>query len=373
MIIGVYGPKCPEKSGVADYIRLSIPYLERLVGKCHHISNSDWQDPRDFDAVLYHLGNNAFHDSAFRALELRPGPVLLHEYKNLDYYVQVWDALPQSTQEVILQLINDVLVPPQQPITPQSILKGLPIEVFALDSKIESLAMPTATIVMCHSMDVVSHLKQQYPSVDFRFLPHPVAPPAQRNLAMVRAKYGLNTDAYVFGTFGFIGQYKRIEAIFAAWESWPDRPNEARLIIVGDSQYPLQRPTDSSISFTGYVSESDFESLADAIDCGIQLRYPSLGETSGSISRLVAHCRPVIISNIPEMNMYRRYTGVNFVSPGPSEPIELREAMISRYQLGRSPLAYRREFSWDAWSEVVRQVLRPGGAHEPVASATAPD
>src|SRR5260370_41275743 len=99
MTIGVYGPQTPEKTGVAEYIETSLSSLTRL-GRCTHVSNSVWSDPWSFDAVLYHLGNNQFHHCAFKALPLRSGPLILHEYNNIDYYLQTWRSLSSEIQAV---------------------------------------------------------------------------------------------------------------------------------------------------------------------------------------------------------------------------------------------------------------------------------
>ena len=77
-----------------------------------------------------------------------------------------------------------------------------------------------------------------------------------------------------------------------------------------------------------------------SIDCGIQLRFPSLGETSATISKLLAHQIPVIVSRIPFMSQLLQSKDVYSVSPDAREVETLCDCMKLVQARAPSPRAY---------------------------------
>jgi glycosyltransferase involved in cell wall biosynthesis len=353
--LGVYGPKYPDQTGVANYIKLSLPYL-RQAFECTHVSNQEWADPSQFDLVLYHLGNNKMHHCAFEALRRRTGPVLFHEYNNLDYYYSCWDLLPSYERQYILDAIGRVL--DSRFGSHEELIRFFDenpgIDRYSVDAGSERIAINAASGVILHSQAVKKILKNRYPSKSFNVITQPVRQMHEVNIESIRAHYDLGGEEFVFGTFGFIGQYKRVEKIFQAWHQWEEKPPGARLIVVGEPQYDIALPDDASVKVTGYVSDDHFDSLIVACDCGIQLRYPCLGETSAAMCKLIAHNRPLIISALPEMEDLSRYAGVKMV-PTDSDEIQLLiNAFVETYEEGRRPRIYKAEFSWE--KNISRQI-----------------
>jgi glycosyltransferase involved in cell wall biosynthesis len=359
--LGVYGPKYPDRTGVANYIKLSLPYL-RQAFECTHVSNHDWIDPSQFDLVLYHLGNNRMHHCAFEALRRRPGPVLLHEYNNLDYYYSCWDLLPRHERVYILGAIGRVL---NSNFSSYEELmryfdKAPGIDRYSIDAGSEWIAIGSASGVILHSQAVKKILKNRYPSKQFNVLTQPVSQAHSVNIELIRTQYGLSGEEFIFGTFGFIGPYKRLEKIFQAWRQWEKMPTDVRLIVVGEAQYDIALPDDESVKVTGYVSDDHFDSLIVACDCGIQLRYPCLGETSAAMCKLVAHNRPLITNALPEMEDFSRYAGVKMVPTDSTEIQFLINAFAETYEQGRMPRIYNDEFSWEkSASRQIEIILNP--------------
>lgn len=348
--LGVYGPKLPEKSGVAQYIADSLLYLQDYFDCCH-ISNRDYVAPTEFACVLYHLGNNVLHHCAFAALRERPGPVLLHEYNNLDYYYSCWELLPDEEKETLLRIIGQVL---REKFTSREEIESYftanpHVDRYSLNAGCEQIAMQQSSLTLVHSRYIATHLSQLYPQIKIKHIRLPVKQIIVDNSQQTRIKFSFPQDYFVFGVFGFLGEYKRIEKVVEAWCTWDSRPSNAVLLFVGERQYDVHIPQIPSIIELGYVSDSDFDSLLLSVDCSIQLRYPSLGETSGAISRLVAHGAKVIISDIPEMQDYRLYAKVQFIPVGDSEVSSLQAAMQNSYHEGRNSLCFREEFEWQTW------------------------
>lgn len=277
---------------------------------------------------------------------------MLHEYNNLGYYYQVWDDLPGDERQELLGLIGSA-------VGQDFADRGELDRYFAanpredrqsIDAGCERLVIESATVAFVHSIGTVRFLRTRYPRSRIELLPFPVAEINPTCGAATRRRFGIAEDAYVFGLFGFIGKYKRVESVLAAWECWEDRPSNVVLLLAGERQYDISVPSSPLIRETGYLSGEDFDALLLAADCGVQLRYPCLGEISGPACALVAHGRPVILSDIPEMHSFAARDDVTYVPVGPQEVEALWRAMRLRYDSPKQAVDYDESFAWAAWT-----------------------
>ena len=312
--LGIYGPKFPERSGVAEYIQLTINYLSKWYD-CTHVSNSCWQSPLKFDRVLYHLGNNKLHECAFSALRQRSGPILLHEFNNLDYYYSCWDTIELDEAKFVLGGLSDKFYFSFESLgdVETYFSKHLDKDLYSCDIGIEWLAIRDASTVLVHSKSVARFLMERYPLCSIQELPFPV-----EEIVATKCTRSLDLSRYelIFGCFGFIGEYKRIEKVLEAWEKWSNKPRGSLLLLVGQKQYELDIPVVDDIYHLGWIERrEDFDELLRACDCGVQLRFPSLGETSASIVKFLAHNIPVITTELPHLEQIYGDVIAHYVKP----------------------------------------------------------
>lgn len=357
--LGVYGPCGRDKSGVAHYINDSIKYLEDEYRVTVISNSSGWVDPCSFNATLYHLGNNRMHHSAFKAARLRPGVALIHEYLHLNYYYQARDLVPPSLQVDILASLKaatGVHAATLGEFLDRCAQSGT-IDPYAIDIGVEKHIVHTSAVSVVHSQGVADMLKARYPAAAVEVIPFPVEPwPTEPDQGHLRY-YGVPEETFTFGTFGFIGEYKQVPWILTAWRQWHDRPSDARLLLVGERQIDVDADAEGIIEF-GYVDDTEFTRLLASVDCGIQLREPSLGETSGPAASLTAHGRPLIVSDIPEMRLFGGGARTMFVGSGDHVIENLIAAMRAQYELGRaSHNEFDTRFSWDGWTAVILKLL----------------
>ncbi len=381
--LGVYGPKPPHPSAIAVYIAASIPSLSEAY-EVTHVGNENYTDPRQFDRVLYHLGNNPLNGGAFEALRRRPGPIVLHEYINFGYYYGEWDTLPRGERKQLLELYARELGVPWIASRPprelvrlglKTLARGVDrsiydrnemlrminarpdLDLFVLDAGLERIAISRATSVVLHGHAVLARLSERYPQKRFVKVELPVDPVATDDPKAARARFGLPPSNFIFATMGFGNRYKRIDVILEAWERWSDRPADATLCVIGKPQAGLMLEGREGVMPLGYVSDEDFESLLVSVDCGIQLRYPSIGETSAVIARFVANGMAIVVSDVPEMHDYDGMDGVVFVPIGEGEHEGLIDAMRAAYQRGRHEPRRREGYEWADWVERILPVL----------------
>src|SRR5262249_1887542 len=126
-------------------------------------------------------------------------------------------------------------------------------------------------------------------------VPHPYEPQpdARARREEIRAKHGFAPDERVIGFFGFLTSAKRAEVVLAAAEK-----AGAKLLIVGEAAPNIDVPT------TGYIDEADFGAYFAAVDRLVNLRYPSAGETSGTLIRAFEAGKPVAVSDYAQFAEY---------------------------------------------------------------------
>ncbi len=102
--------------------------------------------------------------------------------------------------------------------------------------------------------------------------------------------------------FGFLGPNRRIPALLQALAELPVR-DSFRLDIYGDmdDEQGMRRlistlQLDRLVQIHGFVESSTLERALAAAHLAVNLRYPSMGEASGSQLRAWAHALPVIVT-----------------------------------------------------------------------------
>jgi glycosyltransferase involved in cell wall biosynthesis len=111
----------------------------------------------------------------------------------------------------------------------------------------------------------------------------------------------------VIGCFGNLIPSKRGPQLLQAFAAVRTRYPDALLAFAGgiSSRYDLELHADEhglqlgdSVVHLGYVDEDDIWPLLTACDILVNLRWPTMGETSGSVIRALAVGRPVVVSDV---------------------------------------------------------------------------
>jgi glycosyltransferase involved in cell wall biosynthesis len=108
----------------------------------------------------------------------------------------------------------------------------------------------------------------------------------------------------LIASFGFITPGKGLESALSAFDRFVEAYPDSRYFLVGeaiDPGYPgwllrhLRRDHRDKLIITGYVSGADFSRYLAAADICVNLRYPSQGEASSILMRLLAMGKTVLI------------------------------------------------------------------------------
>ncbi len=298
MKVAYYSPLPPSRSGIADYSTLLLPALRERVEEV--VVAEQGKRPPVADICLYHVGNNPeAHGWIVDALRKRPGVVVLHELvlHHLIAGITIGrgdgraylDAMERDfgvAGRLIGLGVLDNLLP-------------LPWETQPERFPLNGTILDLANGLIVHSRYVERGAREAgYGGALWR-IPHPVWPNEHVEAVEVSGEP-------LVGCFGHLNMNKRIPQLLEAFVLLRQRRPGARLLLVGEAteRFDLDRRLErlglgeDALIRESYVSEERFWSLMAACDVLVNLRSPTMGETSGSVIRGMSLGKPMLVSDV---------------------------------------------------------------------------
>jgi glycosyltransferase involved in cell wall biosynthesis len=297
--VAYYSPVPPERSGIADYSALLLPALRERVD-VEVVRRGRKRPARGTELSLYHVGNNPdAHGWIVEALRRRPGVVVLHDFvlhhlvagltigrRDGHAYLDAMEREGGVVGRLLGHGVLDKRIPPLWESRPEE---------FHLAGEVLDLA--TGLIVHSH------YVEERARAAGFEGpvwrIPHPAWDVPAHEPAPLEG-------SPLIGSFGNVNSSKRIPQLLEAFARLRrDRP-DARLLLVGavspgfDLDRRLQRLglSEEGIIREAYVEEDRLWSLMAACDVCVNLRAPTMGETSGSVIRQLSLGKPVVVSEV---------------------------------------------------------------------------
>jgi len=297
--VAYFSPMPPEQSGIADYSALLLPALRERIDVTV-VRRGKKTAPRGTDLALYHVGNNPdAHAWIVDALRKRPGVVVLHDFvlhhlvagmtvgrRDGHGYLDLMEREHGVVGRLLAHGVLDKRIPPLWESRPAD----FPLPTFVLDH---------ATALIVHSRYVRDHARASGYAGPIAVVPHPAWPAAD----VTPARVGSGT---VVGCFGVVNASKRIPELLRATASVRKEHRDLTLLLVGstspgfDLERRLQRLglDDAGLVREGWVDESRLWALMAGSDVLVNLRHPTMGETSGSVVRGLSLGKPVVVSDV---------------------------------------------------------------------------
>ncbi|HXM42606.1 MAG TPA: methyltransferase domain-containing protein [Bryobacteraceae bacterium] len=299
MRVAFFSPLPPCRSGIADYSETLIEHLKPLVD-LEVFSDDRPFDASRFDIALYHLGNNPYHGFVYEAALRHPGVVVMHE-SNLHHLIadltirrDDWDAYlraceyeggPQALAHA--RRVRALEVGPDY--------EGLPMTRRVLES---------ARAAVVHSQFMVDEMHAAGFDGPVARIPHGAWIPESGRNAW-RYRLGIDEATPLIGIFGFLKPYKRIAESLRAFRRLLRVTPAAKMILVGEPhpEFPLQSlirtlGLSAAVRVMGFAPIDDFTGYMSACDIVLNLRYPTVGESSGSLLRALGLGRAVLVSGV---------------------------------------------------------------------------
>jgi glycosyltransferase involved in cell wall biosynthesis len=315
-------PLPPERTGIADYSAELLPALAAhydIEVVTDQLAVTDpvlagfrqrsvaWfeANARRYDRVLYQFGNSPYHEHMFGLLAKIPGVVVLHDFylghiqRHRDFSGAapgVWARILYESHgyHALLERKGDA--------------NG---EAAVLKFPCNGLVIRNSTGVIVHSEYSRKLAVSWYGEAVRNHFAN--IPQVRRNeseiqdRATARRQLGLEGDAFIVASFGFVTPGKLAHRLVDAWgQSALACSSDCVLVLVGespDSVYlqDLQASIAAAkqpgmVRVTGYVTAEQYRLYLAAADVAVQLRGNSRGETSRAVLDCLAYRLPTIVN-----------------------------------------------------------------------------
>ena len=296
-------PLPPQQSGIAYYSAELLPELSKLYDIDIISLNSSIDDSwienalpirtlewfkihhNEYERILYHFGNSAFHIEMIELLENFSGVIVLH-----DFYLR----------DLIVKAVK--------------LTSNLYYQQHGYQALFNGKNYPCNQGILNNALGVIVH--SEYPKKmlltwydknsslnNWATVPHLRTPPKADEVLLGKEMLGLPTDAFVVCSFGLLRPNKNNHELLDAWlNSRLHQDSNCYLVFVGDNQQEsdygkkLADHISQHIWITGWVDDVTFKSYLSIADTGVQLRGNSTGETSGTILDCMNYQIPLIIN-----------------------------------------------------------------------------
>jgi glycosyltransferase involved in cell wall biosynthesis len=295
--VAYFSPMPPERSGIADYSALLLPALGRRLDLTV-VRRSRKRPPRGTDLCVYHIGNSPdAHGWILDALRRRPGLVVLHDFvvhhlvagvtvgrRDGHGYLDAMEREAGVVGRLLAHAVLDKRIPP---------LWENRAEDFPLTGEI----LTNATGLIVHSRYVQEKVRARGYERPIWRVPHPAWPVPELGSEQIEG-------APVFGAFGNVNVSKRVPHLLEAFARVRRAHPDASLLLVGEPSpgFDLDRRLQrlglgtAGVERHGWVGESRLWSLMATCDVVVNLRAPTMGETSGTVIRALSLGKPLVVS-----------------------------------------------------------------------------
>ncbi|MDF9828228.1 glycosyltransferase involved in cell wall biosynthesis [Ereboglobus sp. PH5-10] len=265
---------------------------------------------KDYDAILYHVGNSAYHIEILSLLQKHPGIAVLHDFyiSGLLDYMEHNKIYPEClTRELLRHGGHKAMTMYKNSETALQAITECPAN---------SLVFESALGVIVHSGYAQALIDRHYP--EGVAAPHAVIPLLKR-VSLVAENENTETERandFTICSFGHITATKSPMLLIEAFEKlaacMPGK--KIMLCFVGellDDAHGAQlrkRLANSKfknrIKITGYANDADYAHWMHSANVAVQLRSSSRGETSGALLDCMANSVPVVANNFASFSGY---------------------------------------------------------------------
>src|SRR3954463_3389485 len=297
MRVAFFSPLPPARSGIADYSEALLQELRHRV----EVEVLTTASPHvNADIAVYQIGNNGHHGFVYETALRDPGVVVMHE-SNLHHLIADLTIRRGDWEAYVRECEYDA----------GPAARAFAERVRKLEVGPDYEGVPMMRRLLERSRGVIVHSKFMQDEVRRAGFTGPIAviphgawiPEADRNA--YRNRLGLDEFTPLVGIFGFLKPYKRIAESLRSFKRLVRLAPTARMILVGEPhpEFPIESMIkamglSSNVRVLGFTPIEEFTGYLGACDIVLNLRYPTVGESSGTLLRALGLGRPVLVSDI---------------------------------------------------------------------------
>jgi glycosyltransferase involved in cell wall biosynthesis/SAM-dependent methyltransferase len=304
--VAFFSPMPPSGSGIADYAAALVEQLSALATVQVRDENHSAFQPDQFDIALYQVGNNGHHGFAYEQALRTPGVVVLHE-SNLHHLLAEITIKHGDWDRYLREVEYDG--------GPEALAYARRVRALEIGPDYEGVPMLRRLLersrgIIVHSRYMECEVRKAGYNGPVAVIPHGAWIPEVDRMAY-RDQLGVTPDMPLAGIFGYLKPYKRIAESLRAFRRLLRLHPDAKMILVGapHPDFPLQTLIHSlglstSVRVLGFTPMEDFTGYMAACDIVLNLRYPTVGESSGTLLRALGLGRAVIVSDVGSFSEY---------------------------------------------------------------------
>lgn len=321
MKINWFCPLPPAKTSIADdYLAGILPSLSRYSELTLWTDQSSWDrnletvalvrryDPQRIswtdlnhaDVTFYNIGNNhLFHASIWQVSRQHPGIVVLHDLRVHNFFDSLYRGQWRDVAGYLAQMKRYYGDEGLRAATEFVNSGGLNIDFMTERYPFTPLALENCLAVVVHTQEALAQIEalRQWPVV-LTSLPRTL--PSNHSNNTLRPA----GPPYRLVMFGYMGRNRRLDAVLEALGTFPEH-DSFQLDIFGET--PDGRNLRNRIGklglgdlvkLHGYTPEAELNKVLQTSHLAINLRYPTMGEASGSQLRIWYHALPSLVTDV---------------------------------------------------------------------------
>lgn len=309
-------PFPPMESGISDYSERLVAYLDKyfditLYIDDYRLSNPDLYErykvitsaqgiiPEEYDYRIYNIGNNpGFHSYLYRMAIDHPGMIILHDFSL--YYL--FTGYHQSKGDLYSALYKyegrDTFLDFKEIVEARGI-NLLEYKDLAGQYALNKELLKSNNKIMVHSeyaYNKVSLTAQKVKKINM--IPQIQFDEKIENRDSLLKKYGIPDDSIIVASFGMIAPTKlNIEICESIIKIAKTQNKPIIYLMVGEGGYADSYVDNKLIFKTGFTTIEEFDSFIEYSDIIVNLRNPTMGETSAAMLRILQKGKPCITNN----------------------------------------------------------------------------
>ena len=307
--INWFSPLLPAQSGIAQNYAMQVlpeltrqhevvlwtvqdqvaPEVKRLARVAHYDPASPpWREINNGAISIYHLGNQPdFHAAIWQVSQRHPGIVVLHDVCLHDFFYMLW-VHHRKDRTGYLRALQRWYGEDGRRAGEAFCAGGISAETIAQRFPLTREAVRGALGAITHSSRALQDL-QEVPACPMAALDHPYVPADEsRYQRWLAARESVPHPPYRLVIFGHLSRNRRLEVVLEALAGLRER-DRLRLDVCGQlwDERHIRGLVDrlglaSTVNLRGFLPPGDVEETLSTAHLAINLRYPSMGEASGT-------------------------------------------------------------------------------------------
>ena len=320
--VAFFTPLPPVQSGIAQYSAELLPLLGEALeidvfvddrrggaslgqARVHPARQFERrQRARPYDLTIYQLGNSPAHAYMWPLIARYPGLLVLHDV--VLHHLNVWMAVNQRQALRYRRVMAARYGEAGADVALKTMRGQMPGRVF--DMPLCEEPVEASLVVAVHNQFAAGRVREVTGRADIQVIPMGVPLYRLPDKRAARRRLGLSSDEPVVASLGEMSPHKRLDVALRAFSRVRGTRPRAMFVIAGKESPGLNLARqvgmlalEDNVRRLGYLPEASVPDLLAAADVVVNLRYPTAGETSASLLRILAAGKAVVVTRAGAM------------------------------------------------------------------------